>query len=205
MLRKTVQRLACATALALACAGVATPVAADAAPAHPLTQTGQVLYDYEALIYHLFGPSLPYLGTGPRHGAILCQNIVVNINGEPVTKHYWVLNADQFPKGEPPGDADNLYNCSPFLYTFTGFGPSPFHLLPDWFAINPSQDWIIFDQRAGAVQVNGRYVACNSAGTSVLGYFPPGVAALPGPPLMEFNTNPPTVGDVPLMYCFKLR
>jgi hypothetical protein len=133
------------------------PVAESApAPVHAVSAGGQVAYNYEALLYQLFGPSV-----------VMCHNLVVKIHDLPTTVHNWWVNANQFPKNEPTLDGDSAANCPSYGYTFTHFGRSTFHLEPDWFAINPSA--FIFGATSGPMFINGRYVACDPAGTALLG------------------------------------
>ena len=67
-------------------------------------------YNYEALLYQLFGLSV-----------VMCHNLVVKIHDLPTTVHNWWVNANQFPKNEPTLDGDSAANCPSYGYTFTHF------------------------------------------------------------------------------------
>ena len=137
------------------------PVAQSApVPAYAVTPGGQVEYNYEALLYQLFGPDI-----------FVCKNLVVKINGLPTTVHDWMVNADQFPKNEPRLDGDYWANCPSYAFTFTHFADSAFHEEPAWFAIKPGAGGPPFGADIVPAFINEHYVACNAKGTEVLGSF----------------------------------
>ena len=133
-------------ALGLVALVATAPGAVAAAPSYTVTPAGQALYEYEALIHQNFGAY-----------AWLC--------GSPKACH------DGWFSGQPAKLP--LDDFQGFSYAFTGFGRSSFHLMPTWFVLPASAYPPPGGYEPGtyipkAVTVNGRYVACNPAGTVFL-------------------------------------
>jgi hypothetical protein len=126
----------------------AQATAASPAPSHEVT-AGQLQYNYEALLQHLFGAV-------PQQ----CRTLTVPVNGVATTVHNWWLGPP-FPKGQDL----SMGNCTAYIFTFAHLGPSSFHLEPSWFAVN-YQD--VFGANDFPVLINQRYVACEPSGTELL-------------------------------------
>lgn len=143
--------------LLLAGTGISAPgiASAQAVGRHALTQEGMYQYEYEALIYHSYGPD-----------PIVCAQHTVCNYGWYYTPSQWKKLPSFVPEAGLQG----------YTYTFTNFGPSTFHLMPSYFELKPGALGIT----PGAVTVDGRYVACNAKGTVFLGYHPDGTTGLFG-------------------------
>ena len=100
------------------------PAQAAPVPTHAVSQAGQLEYNYEALLYHSFGPH-----------AQLCRSLTVPVNGVPTHVTNWWLGPN-FSAPYLNNQNLSMANCSAFIYTFANYGRSAFHLEPSWFAVN---------------------------------------------------------------------
>ncbi len=126
---------------------VAAPVQRAPAPEHTVTTPGgQDLYEFESLIYHQFGP-------------VVTQ--CLSAQGHPdQSPQPGVCQPDWFYRGYRSPAID----YSQFMYAFTDFGPSTFHLMPSGFGFSGGT----FGNWPSPVTLNGRLVACNHASTYFL-------------------------------------
>ena len=154
----------------------AVPAQASPAPVHIVAAPGgQDLYEFEALIYQRFGPIVTQCLSAQGHP---------EQSPQPGT-----CRPGWFYRGYQAG----AINYARFMYAFTGFGPSTFHLMPAGFGFAGDS----FGNWPTPVTVNGRLVACNPDSTAFLISFGDAMGAgnwdcmqpepgpLPPPPSME--------------------
>jgi len=117
-----------------------TPASASSAANYAVAQAGQVLYEYEALLHQTVKPSNNFME--------ICGN-------KSVCQVGWFYRYVNGP----------MADFTIYTFVFSHFGPSSFHLMPEWFEFQPDAyppgPAYAPGNNPTPVTVNGRYVACD--------------------------------------------